>query len=193
MHTLCFLSDLTSAEWAAWFQAVGSIAAIIAAAWIAKHQATLQHRNALNLHMTEQRTVQADTAKTLSALARNSSKAMKRVAEQLKDRESIYRVAEGLAHCDLEELHRIDSYLSAVPLHSIPYSLVTPTMALGSTVRQFKDKTEMALKLHDQMDASMFDVFFRTVGEMRASLEATHQEIAGVVNDLESSVESNAT
>ncbi|WP_137936567.1 hypothetical protein [Chitinivorax sp. B] len=187
------MSELTSAEWAAWFQAAGSIAAIVAAAWIAKHQATLQHRNALNLHMTEQRTAQVDAAKTLSVLATNSSIAMKHITGQLKDREAIHRVAEGLTHCDLGELHRIDSYLSAVPLHSIPHSLVTHTMVLGSTVRQFIDKTEMALRLHRQLDAGMFDDFFKTVGEMSSSLDATCQDIAAVVKSLETPVENNAT
>jgi hypothetical protein len=91
MDTLCFLSNLTSAEWAAWVQALGSVAAIIAAAWIAIQQARLQHRNALNLHMTEQRSERVDIAKTLSVLAINSSKAMRHIAGQLNDRESVWR------------------------------------------------------------------------------------------------------
>lgn len=38
MRQLCFLSNLTSAEWAAWFQGIGSVAAVFVAVWIAKHQ-----------------------------------------------------------------------------------------------------------------------------------------------------------
>lgn len=76
MQTLCFLSNLSSAEWAAWVQALGSVAAIIAAAWIAIHQSKIQHRNALELHKTELRSAQIDIAKTLFVLAVNSSKAM---------------------------------------------------------------------------------------------------------------------
>ena len=166
MNELCFLSNLTSTEWAAWVQAVGSVAAIAAAAWIAIHVARLQHRNALDLHMTEKRTERVDIAKTLSVLATNSSKSMRHIASQLNDRESVHNAAEGLVPCDVGELCRIDSYLSDIPLHTVPHSMVTLTMILGSTVRQFKEKVEMALRLHRKMDADMFNDFFRSIGEM---------------------------
>ena len=179
------LSSLTSAEWAAWVQALGSVAAIVAAAWIAIHQAKLQHRSALELHRTEQRTARVDIAKTLSVLATNSSKAMKHVSGQLNDRESVHLAAEGLIHCDLGELRRIDTYLNGIPLHSVPYSLVTLTMILGSTVHQFKDKVEMTLRLHREMDANMFEDFCRTISEMNASIEATCREIGAEIKSLE--------
>lgn len=185
MKTPCFLLNLTSAEWAAWVQAIGSVAAIVAAAWIARHQARLQHRSALDLHMTEQRTMQVDMAKTLSVLAVNSSKEMKHIADQLNDRESVYRAAEGFIHCDLGELSRIDTYLAGIPIHSVPYSLVTMTMTLGSTVHQFKEKVATTLRLHRQMDASMFDDFFRSTGEMNASIEASCRDIAAAVKSLD--------
>jgi len=41
VKTLCFMTGLTSAEWAAWVQAVGSVLAILAAiavAWWSRHQ-----------------------------------------------------------------------------------------------------------------------------------------------------------
>lgn len=186
MNTLCFLPNLTNAEWAAWVQALGSVVAIVAAAWIAIHQAKLQHQNALHLHMTEQRTARVEIAKTLSVLAENSSKTMKHIAGQLNDYESVHRAAEGLIHCDIGELCRINTYLSGIPLHSVPYSLVTLTMVLGSTVLQFKEKVEMTLKLHRQMDADMFEDLFRTIVEMNASIEATCHDIATAVKSLDS-------
>jgi len=184
MNTLCFLSNLTSAEWAAWVQALGSTIAIGAAAWIAVHQAKLQHRNALNLHIIEQRTARVDIAKTLSVLAKNSAKAMRHIGGQLNDRDSVHKIAEGLIHCDISELRRIDKYLSEIPLHSVPYSLVTPTMVLGSTVRQFIEKVEMTLRLHRQMDASMFEDFFLTIGAMNSSIDATCRNVDIEVNNL---------
>lgn len=185
MQTLCFLSNLTSAEWAAWAQAFGSIAAIFGAAWIATHQAKIQHRNALELHNTEQRSAKLDLGKTLSVLATNSAKAMTHISEQLKDRESVYNAAEGLVHCDIGEIERINAYIEAVPLHTIPYPLVTPTMVLGSTVRQFKEKVEMALRLHRQMDANMFEDFFRTLSQMNTSIAATCNDIESELKRLE--------
>lgn len=184
MNTLCFVSNLTSTEWAAWVQALGSVAAIVAAAWIAVHQAKLQHRNALDLHMTEQRTARVDIAKTLSVLAKNSAKAMRHISGQLKDRESVHRVAERLIHCDIGELRRIDKYLSEIPLHSVPYSLVTPTMVLGATVRQFIEKVEMTLRLYSQMDSSMFKDFFETIGAMNLSIDEACRNVTVEVKNL---------
>jgi hypothetical protein len=185
MQTLCFLSNLTSAEWAAWVQAVGSIVAIIAAAWIAIDQARRQHRNALDLHATEQRTARLDVGKTLSVLAVNSAKLMKHIAGQLPDRESVQNAAEGLVNCDVGEMARIDTYLRGIPLHTVPYSLVTPTMILGSSVRQFREKVEMVFRVHRQMNGAMFEDFFRTMSQMNESIEATCRDIDAEVKRLE--------
>ena len=188
MSELCFLSNLSSTEWASWVQAVGSVAAIIAAAGIAKHQANLQHKNALKLHKTEKRIEQTDITKTLSVLAKYSSKAMKHITHQLNERESIHKAAEGLIPCDIGELVRINTYMNDIPLHTVPHSMVTLTMILGSTVRQFKEKVEMALKFHRKMDAEMFEDLFRTFNEMNASIEATCKDINAEIKRLESSM-----
>lgn len=185
MNELCFFSNLTSAEWAAWVQAVGSVVAIGAAAWIAIHQAKLQHNSALTLHKTEKRSEELDITKTIHVLAVNASKAMKHIAGQLNDRDSIHKAAEGLTPCDVGEMVRIDAYLGDIPLHTLPHSMVTLTMILGSSVRQFKEKVEMALELHRKMDADMFEDFFRTLDEMKASIEATCSDIKAEVNRLE--------
>lgn len=187
MNELCFLSNLTSAEWAAWVQAVGSIVAILAAAGIAIYVARLQHNNALELHKTEKRTEKVEITKTLFVLATNSSKAMKHIASQLNDRDSVHNAAQGRESCDVGELHRIDKYLNEIPLHTVPHSMVTLTMILGSTVRQFKEKVEMALNLHLEMNADMFDDFFQTIGEMNTSIAATCKDIDAEVKRLETS------
>lgn len=178
MNELCFLSNLTSSEWASWVQAIGSVLAIIAAAWIARYQAKHQQESALQMHRTERLAAQSEAAETLSVLARNSAKAMGHVSGQLHNRQAVHDAAEGLALCDIGEVQRIDGYLSAIPLYELPGPLVTPTMILGSTVRQFKEKTEMALRLHRQMDASMFEDFFRSLAQMNESVEATCKDIS---------------
>ncbi len=185
MNELCFLSNLTSAEWAAWVQAIGSIIAIFAAAGIAIYVAKLQHENGLKLHETEKRTEKIEIAKTLFVLATNSSKAIKHIAILLNDRSAVHNAAEGLQPCDVGELQRINKYLNAIPLHTVPHSMVTHTMILGSTVRQFKEKVEMALNLHREMDADMFDDFFQTIGEMNTSIEVTCKDIDAEVKRLE--------
>jgi hypothetical protein len=177
MNQLCFLSNLTSSEWASWVQAVGSVFAIVAAALIARHQAKLQHRSALNLLRTERITARVEIADTLAVLAGNAAKALAQVSGQLPDREAVHRAAEGSIRCDIGEVKRIEGYLNAVPLHDLPGQLVTFTMILSATVRQFREKVEMAFRLHREMDAAMFDDFFATLKQMNESLQATCKDI----------------
>lgn len=184
MNELCIFSDLTGAEWAAWVQAIGSVVAIGAAAWIAIYQAKLQHNNALKLHKTEKQTEQLNITRTIYVLAVNSSKAMKHIGDQLNDRESVHKAAEGLEPCDIGEIVRINTYLGGIPLHQVPHSLVTHTMVLGSSVRKFMEKVEMALELHRKMDASMFEDFFRTINEINVSMEATCNDINAEIKRL---------
>ena len=182
-NTLCFMSNLTSAEWAAWVQAIGSIGAIIAAVLIATRQTKQQYQTALDLQTSERHAARAELAKTLSVLATNSSKAMKHISAQLSDRESVHRAGEGELPCDIGEIDRLDTYIANIPLQTLPHSLVTLTMILGATVRQFRAKVEMTLRLHRQMDAGMFDDFFLTLRQMNASIEETCKDIAAKVEE----------
>lgn len=178
MNTLCFASNLTSAEWAAWVQAVGSILAILGAVSIAVWQAGRQHRNALAVHATEQRSAKSELAKTLSALAENCSKAMVFLNRQMNSREAVYEAAEGHKHFDVGQLERLDGALASIPLQSLPSTLVTPTMILGATIRQYREKIEQVLRVHRTMDADNFADFFGTLDEMATSLAATCKDIA---------------
>jgi len=178
MNDLCFLSNLTSSEWASWVQAIGSMLAIIAAAWIAKRQANLQHESALELLKTERGTARVDAVRNLSALAKASARVMSQVSTQLGDCEKVHLAAEGLVHCDIGEVQRLDGYISAIPVHEMPEYLVAPTLVLGATLRQFRDKVEMTLRIHHMMDANMFEDFFLTLRKLNESAKATCHEIA---------------
>ena len=181
MTQLCFLSNLISSEWASRVQAVGSVLDIVAAARIARHQAKLQHRSALDLLRTERRTARVEVAETLAVLASNAARALAHVSDQLLDREAVSKVARGSIRCDIGEVQRIDGYLGAVPLHELPGQLVTLIMILGATVRQFREKVEVALRLHLEMDAAMFDDFFATLKQMNESPQATCNDITAQV------------
>ncbi len=180
MNTLCFASNLTSAEWAAWAQAIGSILAILSAVGIAVYVAHKQHKNALALHIAEQRYARSETTKTLLVLAQNCTKAVDVVIGQVDDRTAVYEISEGRAPCYIEEIVRLDSAIMGIPVHNIPSSLVTPTMALSATVRQFREKVETVLRVHRTMDSSDFEVFFRIIGEMRDSLKGTCEDITKI-------------
>ena len=94
------------------------------------------------------------------------------IEKQLSSRESISNVVDGLEPCAFDEILRIDKYLNDIPLYTIPSSLVTSTMILGSTVLQFKEKVEMTFRLYRTMDASKFDDFFKCLAQMNITIES---------------------
>lgn len=125
MNTLCFLSGLTSEQWAAWVQAIGSIAAIIAAIQIGRHQ--------------------SQTSRKLAEAQANRSDALQTELHALRYAE-LYSPPLAVAEIAIEEMegmlgevvapyyeggfnashtlaHRCDALVSAfaqLPMHSMP-------------------------------------------------------------------------
>src|SRR5437879_581950 len=95
MNELCFMSNLTSTEWAAWVQALGAIAAIIGAAWIAIYQSHAQHLSALSLQEKSVREHELALAKTLDRLAANCLGAMDLFISKLDTRQAIHNYGDG--------------------------------------------------------------------------------------------------
>jgi len=181
MNQLCFLSEMTSSEWAAWVQAIGSIAAVFGAAGIAIWQSAKQHKNALALLRTEQRLGRTELAKALLSLSQNCLRLLDDLAARFPDREAVHNVAEGNVHVDFKELSVIEGAVHDIPLHSLPHRLVSLTMMVRSTVRQFRENIDFALRSHRTMDAKEFVKLFQLLAEMKASLKLT-------CNDIESEV-----
>lgn len=185
MYTLCLTTNLNSTELAAWVQAVGSVLAIIAAALIAILQSRGQHRSALVLHREEQRSARVAIAKTLLAIANNCAKVVAYSITQLRDRETVHRISTGEVYFDLDQIRRIETATASIPLHSLPDTLVSLTMVISATVRQFKTTVEKALYVHRQMDSASFEELFRVFGEMNESLKATCKDVEAEVGRIE--------
>lgn len=177
MNQLCSFTNLTSAEWASWVQAGGTIAAIIGAAGIAIWQSRRQHEASLALMRAEHSLERTELARTLLALSTNCARAIEFVAKQFPDRDAVHRIADQETHFDFNELRIIETAVIGIPLHSLPHTLVSPTLILSSTVRQFREKVESALRFHRQMDSAAFEDFFSVLSQMRRSLEQTCKEI----------------
>lgn len=188
MNQLCFLSDMTSTEWAAWVQAVGSIAAIFGAAGIAIWQSGKQHKNALDLLRLEKRLGHIELAKALLSLSKNCLRLLDHSAAQLPDREAVHNAAEGRVHFDFSELNVVEGAVREIPLHSLPHRLVSLTMIVSSTVRQFRENIEFAIHSHRTMDANDFEKLFRVLAEMRASLTLTRNDIEAEVKRSEDEI-----
>ena len=181
---LCLLSNLTSSEWASWVQAIGSIAAIIGAIFIAGWQTRRQHLDALRLMAEEKRQSRLELARTLLVLSRNSLSALNHLTDSMKDREAVHVIGEGGVHYDIEQIRRIDTSLAAIPLHDLPSSLVTHTMVVSATVRQYREKVEQVLRVHRTMDGAEFSDFFECRRKMSESLDRTCNDIANEIEKL---------
>ena len=125
MNTLCFTSNLTSVELAAWVQAIGSIVAILLAVIIAVWQVGRQHTNALSLQSSEQRIQKQELTKTLSFLANFCSTVMVHIAAEVNSRETVQQTAQRLVYSSIGELISCQSDLGAIPIHDLPSSLAS--------------------------------------------------------------------
>jgi hypothetical protein len=186
MQELCFLSNLTSSEWASWAQAVGTFAAIIGAAWVGRSQSRSQHRSALALFRAQQAHDEQKTMRTLAKLTTNCVKLVEHARRTFPDRQAVHEVADGTRHFDHGELEYVEGVVSGIPLHTLPDSLVTSAMIAASTMRQFRKKVEGAINDHRVMDGAAYDDFFRCLREMHESLSKTADEVAKATRSIAS-------
>ena len=177
MNNLCFLSNLTSTEWAAWVQAVGSIVAILAAVKMALWQSKRQYSDALSLQQSELKRSRIENAKILMHISKNGVLAIDHFISQMSDRESISKISTRETYFDFGELdHTVERSMN-IPLYNLPEDLVTPAMVFSATTRQFKHLVDIAIEEHKEMVSDDFDELFNSLKECRESLYETYTKI----------------
>ena len=184
MSTLCFSTELSSAELASWVQAIGSIVAILAAAFIAIWQARKQQDIALAVHREESRHSRREAAKSLLVICRNCANAAAHFTAQLATRDAVHSAASGETHFDYEELTALRDAAASLQLHQLPDVLIGPAMALAATIRQLRQTVDIAFREHSRMDADQFSKLFRTMAEMTESLRGTTDDVQQQINQL---------
>lgn len=177
MNQLCFLSNMTSSEWASWVQAIGSIAAIIGALGIAIWQSKQQHKASLALMHAEKKLARTELAKALLSLSAGALRLLEHSTKAFPDRQSVHDAAEGRRHFDFGELRTVEGAVQAISLHTLPHELVRLTMIVKSTVRQFRENIEFAVQTHRQMDANAFNTLFEALNSLTKSLALTCADI----------------
>jgi len=185
MNQLCFLSNLTSSEWAAWVQAIGSIAAICGAVAIAVWQSKQQHKASLDLLRAEKRLARTELAKALLSLSTGALRLLDHSAKAFPDRQSVHDTAEGRRYFDFGELRVVEGAIQAISLHTLPHELVRLVMIVNSTVRQFRENIEFAIQTHRQMDADGFTKLFDALTGLSKSLALTCADIEKEVRRAE--------
>ena len=170
------LPDLTSNEWAAWVQAIGSIAAIFVAIWIGKNQTKSV--------IQQSKDAKFASAEALCELSKAAFNLQKHFEKNLSCRDAVHEAGETGLVFDMAMLEGLEKSLSAIQFHQLPASLVRLALILSSSITQLRMKVEVALRLHRQMDAAAFDDFFNTLKKMTASLDLTIAEIEEEVKKL---------
>jgi hypothetical protein len=188
MNMLCFASNLTSSEWAAWVQAFGSITAIVGSVLLAIWQTGKQYKNALEIQRSDQANSRIELTKTLSVLAESCANAIANLKKMLKDRETVHNIVDGNIYFDLGELARLDVAVIGIPLHDLPSRLVKPTLFLSSDIRQFRQNVEHVFLTHRAMDAKAFQEFFQILDAIANSIGRTADEITREVEHAQSHV-----
>jgi hypothetical protein len=185
VNKLCLLSNLTSSEWASWVQAIGSIAAIFGAASIAVWQSKQQHKASLALLRAEKQLARVELAKALLSLTTGALRLLEHSAKAFPDRESVHDTAEGRRYFDFGELRVVEGAIQAISLHTLPHELVRLTMIVNSTVRQFRENIEFAIRSYRQMDANDFKTLFEALSALPTSLALTCADIEKEVRRAE--------
>ena len=177
MHQLCFLSSLTSSEWASWVQAIGSIVAILGAVRIAIWQSKKQYNDSLAVMRAEKQLARTELTKALFSLSTGALRLLEHSTKAFPDRDSVSDAAAGRRYFDFGELRVVEGAIQAISLHTLPHELVRLTMIVCSIVRQFRENIELAIKTHRQMDAMAFSILFETLSSLTESLKRTCVDI----------------
>lgn len=195
MQTLCFMSDIASADLAAWVQAVGTILAVIGAAWIAIWQSRVQHKSAMALMKAEQRTTRLERGKAMLTQATNCkllvTNAAGRFRQALGD-PAMQDEAMGIEFATIKGLGRT---LAAISLHDLPVGFVTPVMLLNIYVGQFIETVQLILDrrariedrttLNSEEFAKLLDKSF---GGIETQLDEISQVMLNALNQIQAEV-----
>jgi hypothetical protein len=155
MNELCFLTGLTSSEWAAWVQAIGSILAIVAAWWIG-------HRQLRHAARTLEQAERANTEAVSSALYLICEQAVELVAEVER-----FPDTHGLS-VDTERADRMFAQLTAL------ISPVAPPRAVWLLVRAQSQVSRLQTLLKQSAGRSKLNNsgVYETLKSIREELDA---------------------
>ncbi|WP_218644144.1 hypothetical protein, partial [Burkholderia pseudomallei] len=178
--TLAFLYQISRASdgGAAWVQAVASVAAIW---WSGKSARDLQQTNLRQQRITRTRAV--------LRISEALSSTVQAATNRLIDRETLERVYRAEIEFDQSALEDFERAVQCIPLHDLETpELVTQVLMLRSTIRQFRENAEHALKDVFSMDSDSLDLYFKSNREMSACCDDITSRIRSELAKIESAV-----
>lgn len=114
MYNLCFLSKLTSSEWASWVQAIGSIIAIVASFILVNSQ----HNKQKKLLTEQKKEDQRDLIENIIMLAEKSASLITTLMERIRAPQLIHSSDTTVSNQIQErfELDEIQQYIKTISI-----------------------------------------------------------------------------
>lgn len=169
---------MSTSDWAAWAQAIGTVVAIVGSVGTAVWQTRKQYALALAEMREERRQGRREAALNLLALASEALELLHKAGQALPTREAIMSLAQGdEVLFDVQELQVMEGALDAVQLHVLPHDLVRPARMVQTGVRQYRVALGRAIERYRKMDAAEFERALSSLGLLTRGLEKTCHDI----------------
>lgn len=183
MEKLCFLTNVSGEQWAAWAQAFLSFGAIVWAAILSRRQ----FKDAQLLQAQERHAERLAKAENIQTLGQIATNVIAYTATELRDRQNFALIQSGGKHFDLDAMTDVERQINALPVHDLSVELVPYVFMVGGTVRQLRQLAERALSIPYPINDVEFDKMVESVTGLQLSLHRTNADIVAVVGKIRSS------
>jgi hypothetical protein len=143
------LTCLSAEAWAAWAQAILTVAALLGGMWA---QSRLQFRE-----WNHQRHQNAETLAVITHWARN---VVQHVDSEVSTLPKLYEVATKKVYVDIGELLKLERVLSDYPIASLPGALTKEALVAHGNLRQFVRNINDGIENHKTMDRDAHELWY---------------------------------
>jgi hypothetical protein len=187
---LCMFTNLTSSEWAAWVQAIGSILAIVGSVGVAIWQLKRQQEAAAKLERDRRDNGEIEAARSIRELCARSVNVANAVREQLGDKAKIAAICTGREYYYRGALEYLEKAIASIPLHTLPSRFVVFPMLINGCVEQLRRNVDVALEHYSTLNDDQLHTFLHALSEAHAQLQ---RELTAIDAAIQASVGSSST
>lgn len=173
---------------AAWLQALFSVVAILAAAFVASWQAKKQYEASQKLQHREWNFQRTESARTLAAIADVCSNLAGQIESVLDTYQGYLEAVNGETPVELDELKKLETIVAEYPIHSLPAQCAREALILHAELRDFRSFLEEVLGDSGLVDAANhLHWFSEKLTSMRGAIGMSALAIKTVADDMRKS------
>lgn len=164
-------------DWAAWVQAVGSIAAIAIALYIARKQSATQHASAMKAVRAQHDLERQPSGTALALLAITGRDLVKFTLEQLGTPEALVTKGSGLMRTVKAELEATERGLEAIPPQALAVGLALPAFLVANSIRHFRVEMEQLVEFRRERSGDAIANMLLLLKEQLVQIDAACDSI----------------